>query len=107
MYSISQMFRLMVVMFFFYAIKVHAVIDPVDYAKAMIVKPNNTIRALLIVPEDKVDQVLLGLIKSEQYSIVMMEFRITSKKFEDALKEELDRGVKVYIITDESCFGEK
>lgn len=91
----------------FTTLHARTVTNPTEYAKTMIVKPNNVIRGLFIVPDDKVDQILLGLIENEQYSIVMMEFRVTGKKFEQALKAAIDRGVKVYIITDKTCFEER
>lgn len=61
---------------------------------------------LFFVPEDKVKQLLLALIESEQSEILAAQYRVTDKDLAQALIKAQQRGVKVEIITDKSCYAE-
>src|SRR5438876_1226434 len=81
--------------------------DPAEYAKKILLIDSEHIQKSFFVPKDDVEQIIIGLIKLEQKCIYIAQYRITNKKIAQALKEAKDRGIRIYIITDFSCFADR
>ncbi|MEX0940238.1 MAG: phospholipase D-like domain-containing protein [Candidatus Babeliales bacterium] len=81
-------------------------IDYIEFARQSIFT-NGRILSVFFVPDDKVKNILLGLINNEKKYIFTAQYRLNDKDVVQALIEAHKRGVRLYIIVDSSALEDR
>lgn len=72
------------------------------YAREVLIK-NNHIKKALFSPDNRIKEVLIGLINEEQKSLAMAAFTLTDMDMAQALIDAHDRKVALEIVVDGGC----
>ena len=73
------------------------------YAREILIGANNSIKKALFAPDDRIKEVLIGLINEEQVAITMAAFTLTDLDIAQALIDAHDRHIAVEVVVDGAC----